>query len=224
LSEPKSEAAFYVGRRSFHMQVKKLDKKAAPSPPALSPPPATPPPLTARASLPTPTPTPSPARAPQRTPTAVRRPSVPALERGLTMSRSTFAGFCLTAFACGIVTTVAVDRLRFRASDDIASRTDPPRGPSVAAAAPRAPTQPAEPRVVPEIRVLPAAEPAPAAPSGEPAVAPTPAHAEAPVRRQLVRDVTPPIQPARKRRAATPSSAEGPADPPPTERWTDPFE
>ena len=196
----------------------------------------------------------------------MRRPSGPVRVRGLTMSRSTFAGFCLTAFACGIVTTVAVDRVRFQASDDVAARVDPPRAAAATAPAPAEPGRAAEPRVLPEIRVLPAAEPTLSAPATEPAVArsaghravasapegavasaperavasaperavassgaeravaPPPARAEAPVRRQVARDVAPPVQPVRKRRATAPASSDEPSDPPPTEKWNDPFE
>jgi hypothetical protein len=61
----------------------------------------------------------------------------------------------------------------------------------------------------------------------EPSTAATapPARAEAVVRRQTVREALPPIQPVRKRRAAAAvPGAQGPPQPPPTERWTDPFE
>ena len=47
--------------------------------------------------------------------------------RGLTMARSTFAGFCLTAFACGILTTVAIDRVWPGGGIDASGRYEPAR-------------------------------------------------------------------------------------------------
>jgi hypothetical protein len=145
------------------------------------------------------------------------------------MSRSTFAGFCLTAFACGIVTTVAVDRVRPRADDDVMVRTEPPS--SVATPSTRAPAAASPlpaPRILPEIRLLPVAaqvEPMAAQVEQTPPATAMSARAETVVRRQTVREASPPIQPARKRRAAaTAPGAQSPPEPPATERWTDPFE
>jgi hypothetical protein len=79
--------------------------------------------------------------------------------------------------------------------------------------------------VAPEIHALPSPLPATARPATVPVLAPPAAQAEAPVRRQVVRDVVPPVQPLRKRRAAAPASvADGAEDPPATEKWNDPFE
>lgn len=66
---------------------------------------------------------------------------------GLTMSKSAFAGFCLTAFAGGVVTTVLVDRISGRSAPS-AARGAEERGPK--------PAPPARPNVVPEFEALPA--------------------------------------------------------------------
>jgi hypothetical protein len=68
------------------------------------------------------------------------------LSGGITMAKTTFAGFCLTAFAFGIVTAVLIDRIRPRTyTEPAATRLEP------------LPVPPArEPKAfVPEIRELP---------------------------------------------------------------------
>ena len=243
MSDPSREASFYVGRKSLHMQVKmdKVDKvdnvDKGDSKPSVAPISArssvrsmsasTPTPTPSRTPLPARTPlpgrTPVPARTPLPPSAAIKRTTGPTLVRGLTMSRSTFAGFCLTAFACGIVTTVAVDRARPRAVDDVVVATPSPAAPPAASPLPAS-------RVLPEIRMLPVAAQIERAPAPEPepsttATTPPPARADAVVRRQTVREAAPPIQPVRKRRAAaTIPGAKSPPDPPATERWADPFE
>jgi hypothetical protein len=104
-------------------------------------------------------------------------------EREVVIARSTLIGICLTAFACGIVTTVALDRHHFRAMErDLLRAHDeqtafaPPEQPPAPAPAPAAEMAPPQPQ---------AAAPAPVAPAPAPAAAPAPAPA-APVAEPVV--------------------------------------
>jgi hypothetical protein len=95
--------------------------------------------------------------------------SSPTLEGGVTLSKTSFTGICLITFACGIVTTVAVDRVRSRTNErDVGARDSDPS----AMAAATAPIAAAE---------IPAtSKQAVAAPAGQPAAARTAvAHAAA---------------------------------------------
>ncbi|HVT09089.1 MAG TPA: hypothetical protein VHO67_16630, partial [Polyangia bacterium] len=101
------------------------------------------------------------------------------IEKGVLISRSTLAGLCLTAFACGIITTVAISHggrppvVAQQAVEQQPAAEPPPAPPvaakpaaaEVAAAAPA----PADPLVV-QMAAAPAAEP-------ERAVDKPPAHA-----------------------------------------------
>jgi hypothetical protein len=77
------------------------------------------------------------------------------LSREVVLSKTSLAGICLITFACGIVTTVMVDRARSRAGDQVAAREADPGltraaaepapiapAPTPAATAPATPTAP----------------------------------------------------------------------------------
>ena len=77
------------------------------------------------------------------------------LSREVVLSKTSLAGICLITFACGIVTTVMVDRARSRAGDQVATREPDPGltrtasepapiapAPAPAATAPAMPTAP----------------------------------------------------------------------------------
>jgi hypothetical protein len=162
------------------------------------------------------------------------------LERGLTMSKSTFAGFCLTAFACGIVTTVALDRVwprmegdGGRAEQTAAMQVRPDV--QVVAPVPVAPMPPQQAEPARDERPMEKAEVPPAFALKETAAV----KVEAP---KLPRVAGSPTPIARKRVAARPAPSEpvgrttstssvdeaGKLDEdaplPPKAKWTDPFE
>ena len=142
----KSDPAFYVGRESFKMKV--ADKPAAPVASAAAA-------AQSQPAMPTP---PRPFSYPPPVTTPYPRKVTAELSGGITMAKTTFAGFCLTAFAFGIVTTVLIDRIWPRTYEEpAATRLEP---------LPVPPT-PAPKAFVPEIRQLPragtAAETPPAA-------------------------------------------------------------
>jgi hypothetical protein len=139
------------------------------------------------------------------------------------MSRSTFAGFCLTAFAGGVVTTVAVDRLSGRDRSPVprtASETAPIPAPIV------------RPTFAPEFQALP---PKALADPGQP-----PPQAKRPVVAEKATKVgsepIPPVRPAVRARTIAPrKAAAGAASPSiskrrdelevraPPRAWADPF-
>jgi hypothetical protein len=135
------------------------------------------------------------------------------------LSRSAFAGVCLSAFACGILVTTAVDHWREQRSPAPAAQHEAPAAPSVTSSAP--------------VRVPPAASlPAPTAPVA--AVEPVAAVAEAPAVHAA--PPAPPAaspRPARKRALAPAAKPHPPiaVTPPPalttarptTRKWVDPF-
>ena len=94
----KSDPAFYVGRESFKMRVVETPA-TAPDPAAMirTPPPNQPPPR--------------PLAYPQPAMTPHARRVTSEVVGGITMSKSTLAGFCLTAFALGILATVVIYRI-----------------------------------------------------------------------------------------------------------------
>jgi hypothetical protein len=100
---------------------------------------------------------PPPARSLSYPPQVTPYPRQPSgeLVRGITMAKSTFAGFCLIAFAFGIVTTVMIDRIWPRVEEEPATRLEP-----IAAEPPARP-------IAPEIQPIDSTRPAPppAAPS-----------------------------------------------------------
>jgi hypothetical protein len=141
----KSDPAFYVGRESFKMKVVQTPAAPMASPAAA-----------ARTPPPKPTP-PRPISNPPPVTTPYPRKVTAELSGGITMAKATFAGFCLTAFAFGIVTAVLIDRVWPRRYEEPAAmRLEPLPVP-----APRAPKP-----FVPEIRELPSAGTAPAKPPG----------------------------------------------------------
>ncbi len=160
MGQEKSDPAFYVGRKSFGMKVIPTTSGPVPAPvPAAGRPqghrPAPAPVAVARTPLPRPTPSRSLSYPPQVTP--YPRQPTGELVRGITMAKSTFAGFCLIAFAFGIVTTVMIDRIWPRVEEEPATRLEPMAAPEPI---------PAPRPFVPEIRQIPrtGAAPAPAAP------------------------------------------------------------
>jgi hypothetical protein len=99
----------------------------------------------ARAPTTMPTP-PRPIPSPTPVTTPYPRKVTAELSGGITMAKTTFAGFCLTAFAFGIVTTVLIDRIWPRRYEEpAATRLEPLPVPASRAPKP----------FVPEIRELP---------------------------------------------------------------------
>jgi len=107
----------------------------------------------------------------------------------IVVSRNVLIGLCLTTFAFGIVTTLAVDHIHARASEAAAPREpdpvvlqttpiEPEAKPSTAAAAAPTPPSPAPPSSVPSA-VPSAPSSPPPSPSASPAVQPQAAAAEA---------------------------------------------
>jgi hypothetical protein len=128
----KSDPTFYVGRESFKMKV--VGTPAAPVASATA----------ARAPQSTPTP-PRPISYPPPVTTPYQRKVTAELSGGITMAKATFAGFCLTAFAFGIVTTILIDRIWPRRYEEPAATRLQPLP---------APTPPAPKPFVPEIRPM----------------------------------------------------------------------
>ncbi len=108
--------------------------------------------------------------------TAVSSPA-PASIAEIVLSKTSLAGICLIAFACGIVTTVMVDRARPRASErDVATREPEAAAP---ASEPVAPAQVAATPIAPAQVAAVQAAPAPNAPTaGDPLVVQMPNLAE----------------------------------------------
>ena len=105
--------------------------------------------------------------------TAVSSPA-PASIAEIVLSKTSLAGICLIAFACGIVTTVMVDRARPRASErDVATREPEAAAP---ASEPVAPAQVAATPIAPAQVAAVQAAPAPTA--GDPLVVQMPNLAE----------------------------------------------
>lgn len=103
--------------------------------------------------------------------------SAPASIAEVVLSKTSLAGICLIAFACGIVTTVMVDRARPRASErDVATREPESAAP---ASEPVAPAQVAATPIAPAQVAPVQAGPAPTAPTaGDPVVVQMPNLAE----------------------------------------------
>ncbi|MES1208417.1 MAG: hypothetical protein ABUS79_20965 [Pseudomonadota bacterium] len=150
------------------------------------------------------------------------------IEKGVLIARSTLAGVCLTAFACGIVATIAIGHGRAPAMarqthvDEMPAVAQAPAPvPAIPAPAELAPAAaaPSDPLVV-QMAGPPAAEPEPAA--DNPATAPQVVAARAP---------RPPVtrtSPARRRPAALPGVPATRADAPASTasapaKWVDPF-
>jgi hypothetical protein len=105
----------------------------------------------------------------------------PASITEVVLSRTSLAGICLIAFACGIVTTVMVDSARPRASEhDVAAREPEPAAPPAAPASePVAPARVAAMPIAPTPAVHVQAAPAPnATTAAEPVVVQMPNLAE----------------------------------------------
>ncbi|MFL5308307.1 MAG: hypothetical protein ACJ8F1_24060 [Polyangia bacterium] len=143
------------------------------------------------------------------------------IEKGVLIAKSTLAGLCLTAFACGIITTIAIGHGHAPSVAQVArvQETQPAAAPAVADPAPAevpaaAAPAPADPLVV-QMAGTPAAEP-------ERAVDKAPAHVVA------ARTPRPPVTrtpPARRRpmTEAPATVADAPAASAPAAKWVDPF-
>jgi len=165
-------------------------------------------------------------------------------ERQILLARGTLIGICLTAFACGIVTTVALDRHHFRAlehelrtheTEQAAVATTPPAEPVIEAPAPPAPAPAAaapDPVVVqlgtpasaPVETSKPAEAPKPAEPSSKAAVDAPPRTATATATARVAAARTP--RPAAAPRPAAhhkPATGLAPDAPAPSADWVDPF-
>ena len=252
MSESTPGLAYYLGQKSLEQKAFAPELDAmTPTPLPVGVKPVSPvKPVVARLRAPTPPPRPKALeKAPERLlPVAARahahavvpRASAkPQMVRGLTMSRSAFAGFCLTAFACGIVTTVAVDRIRPGGDDSARAETTRalPAAVQIAPALEVHELAPPAPPPAATVVTTPAPE---AGPARVAATAPRPAAPVAAARRQQpdigrVPEKTPgPRQvnraatssgsaPARKHAPAAAARPEGASDAP-TETWSDPFE
>ena len=166
------------------------------------------------------------------------------------LTKSTMVGLCLSAFACGIITTVMFDHQHLRAlerqvhaqAEALATATRAPApaepapaaAPAKAAPAEPAPPPPAEP-IVEQLPPAPTASAAamPAAPvqaavTAAPAAdklgeaAPLPQKAPGP-RLTAARTPRPPAPRAAVRRRSTPPAESGGADEPAATPWVDPF-
>jgi hypothetical protein len=159
-------------------------------------------------------------------------PEVPdVIEKGVLIGKSTLAGLCLTAFACGIIATVAIDHRGGApvAQAPVAHAAPAPETTPVAAPAPQAiaeaPSNPAPGATasVPVVVQM-AATPAAAPESTPQKAAPTPAVAAARAARPSVVARTPPV-----RRHVPPAGEPGtgtdapPSTPPAAAKWVDPF-
>lgn len=128
------------------------------------------------------------------------------LSREVVLSKTSLAGICLITFACGIVTTVMVDRARSRASDQLAaSETDPGLTRTAAEPAPIAPAPPPAATAPP----TPAAV-APSVPAADPLVVQMPNLDEA-SRARAIHAV--PVAPVRPHVAEAPVAASAKAKP-----------
>jgi hypothetical protein len=130
------------------------------------------------------------------------------LSREVVLSKTSLAGICLITFACGIVTTVMVDRARSRAVDQVAAReADPGLTRTAGEPAPIAPAPtPAAPAAT-----APAMPTAPSAAATDPLVVQMPNLDEA-SRARTIHAV--PVAPVRPRLAEAPVAA--PKSKPPT--------
>ena len=147
------------------------------------------------------------------------------IERGVLIGRSTLAGLCLTAFACGIITTVAINH-GGHAPEVVQQARVEQQQPTAAEEPPAAPA-PAKPADVV------AAAPAPADPlvvqmAAAPAAAPERAVDKPPAQAVAARTPRPPVTrtpPARRRATpAAPAQAEPTASAPAAPaKWVDPF-
>jgi hypothetical protein len=145
------------------------------------------------------------------------------LDKRVLLAKSTLVGLCLTAFACGIVTTVAVDHhhmhgleQRLRAVEVAAAATPPPAPPVVAEVAPHAPAAP-EPVLVQLPRT---SAPEAAAPDKTPDKATAPRLAAA----RTPRPPTPRAPVVRRHAPAAPETSRAPTTPPAAAAaWVDPF-
>ena len=146
----------YLGRSALEIKLRETPgstafdaSEATPVPMAFGP--------TERVSLPAPIEPPSPRLQPfSGDRSAEERP-----DKQILITRSTLVGICLTAFACGIVTTVALDRHHFRALEHELRAHDTEQ----AAALPAPPPVPV-PVLVPVPVIEPPAAAAPAVASG----------------------------------------------------------
>jgi hypothetical protein len=138
------------------------------------------------------------------------------------LSKNTLIGLCLTAFACGIVTTLAIDRLgHTRASEH-----------EMATAREAEPT--AAPAPAPEPVPVPAAQPAaatPAAAAADPVVVKLPAvvdvatpPAPAASPRKPLRPLPAKPAPLHKKLTSDLATDSTPAPSPAPKKWVDPFE
>ena len=241
------DSVVYLGKSSFKMKVGVRMTPPAGTAPTVPPAPRvtpTPPPVwrTSRAVSPQ-------SGSHTRTPVAPTGQMVP----GVALAKSTLIGLCLTAFSCGIMCTVAVDRYWPRARAECGGTQT---GATHAATAPTAPVEAAAPAAVasaasgadvtllpPYGEKLPTAEKVAAAEvevAAAPA-APVPAVAAAPVpRARAVGSTAPAPGPAALRAAAParvtpaqgrtvvrkrpgPATAAADRSSSPTESWTDPF-
>jgi len=149
------------------------------------------------------------------------------------LSKNTLLGLCLTAFAFGIVTTLAIERgghsraLEHEAAS--ARPIDPPTDPTITRPAEPAPVAPAAAVAPPPsdpvvVKLAPAAETKPVPP---PAALPRKVQAAA---AHVAPAAAPPVRPApvRAKRptkpAATPADDFGAAPAAPAKKWVDPFE
>ncbi len=154
----------------------------------------------------------------------VEREEIPT---GIMVARTTLVGLSLTAFACGIVVTVALDAHHLRALEHevraqaeviaaAAQQPAPPAAPVVAEAAPRPIAAPSAPE--PVVVQMPAETPAPAAPVVR--------QPPAPARVAAARTPRPPAPRGTVRRRTAPTASPDPAEPADNSSaagWVDPF-
>jgi hypothetical protein len=173
-------------------------------------------------------------------------------EKAVVLTRSTLIGLCLTAFACGIVTTVALDRHHFRAmerdllraheSETVAATPPPepvaepaPVAPPAAQVEPAKPAMPATEPVVVQLGAQGAIDTPPAKPIAEPVktvaepTKPAPVHVAAARTPRPVSPAPAPARPIVHHKAPAPTEAAPepttPAKPAPATvpEWKDPF-
>ena len=162
------------------------------------------------------------------TPPGIRTSSI-AKAGEVVLSKNTLIGFCLTAFACGIVTTLAIERGGHSRAIEHEAVSARPIDPTISRPAEPAPVAPAAVVAPPPsdpvvVKLATAADTKPMLPP-----APLPRKVQA-AAAHVAPAAAPPVRPApvRAKRptapAATPADELGTAPAAPAKKWVDPFE
>jgi hypothetical protein len=222
--------SFSVGNRKFKIEASGTPPPLVPAVPAEGTPVAMP------AQIPT-------ERIPRRSPLRLSL-LAPATDK-MVVSRSALIGLCLTAFAGGVVITLAVDRVHASASEAFTHAPDP----VLLSTTPiPEPARPAPAAVTPSVALTPPVTTAPAPAAADPVVVQLPRETEKPqalappVARPVRQLAAAPVHPTAPRATAVQKKAAAPKESAPTEaapdeepadsalpapvkkKWLDPFE